>query len=266
MKTANMRDKEVLTRQYKDSSNLEIRKNFHKKYGTNPNEYSEWILSKIKFFDGCRVLEVGCGTGNLWEKHAELVDNFTELVLADISPGMIELVREKYTGRKNIRIQVMDVVDMPFEESSFDIIVANSMLYHVNDVEAALDNIRRVLRDGGIFYATTFGKDGQISYIHHVMFEMGLSDSKEIDKISFSLENGEEFLRRHFSAVKLEPYEAHLEVSEPADLVDYIFSMASWSHVDRCNREKMMTYFESRKDSKGIIYIPMMYGMFIASK
>jgi len=266
MKTANMRDQEVLARQYQDNSNLQIRQNFHKKYGTNPVEYTEWILSKIEFIKGCRILEVGCGTGNLWAKHPQLVESFSALVLTDISPGMIELVREKYAGRKNIHIQVMDVLDMPFEANSFDIIVANSMLYHVNDVEAALENIHRVLRPGGELYATTFGKDGQISYINNAMFAMGLSDSKKVDDISFSLENGRELLAKYFSVVKLEPFDAHLEVTDPAELVEYIFSMASMSRLDSSNRDQMIAYFESKKDSRGILTIPMMYGMFIASK
>ena len=266
MKTRNMRDKEVLTRQYKDSSNLDIRKNFHKKYSTNPIRYTDWILSKIEFFKGCRVLEVGCGTGSLWENSPELIDTFSELVLTDISTGMIDIVKENYAGRKNIQIQAMDVLDMPFEANSFDIVVANSMLYHVNDVDSALENIQRILRKDGVFYATTFGKDGQINYINKAMFEMGLSDSKKIDEISFTLENGRLILRNHFSVVKEETFDNHLEVLEPLDLVEYIFSMSSMAHIDRSNRDKMKAYFESKKDSQGILTIPLMYGMFISLK
>jgi len=114
-----------------------------------------------------------------------LIDTFSELVLTDIYQGMIDIVMESYAGRKNIQIQAMDVLDMPFEENSFDIIVANSMLYHVNDVDSVLENIHRILRDDGVFYATTFGKDGLINYINNAMFEMGLSDSKKIDEISY---------------------------------------------------------------------------------
>jgi hypothetical protein len=98
------------------------------------------------------------------------------------------------------------------------------------------------------------------------MFEMGLSDSKIIEEISFSLENGRDILRRHFSAVKEETYDNHLEVLEPVDLVEYIFSMSSMCHIDRSNRDKMKAYFESKKDSRGILTIPMLYGMFISLK
>jgi ubiquinone/menaquinone biosynthesis C-methylase UbiE len=266
MKTRNMRDKEVLARQYKNGSNLDIRKNFHKKYSTNPIDYQDWILSNIKFFKGCRILEVGCGTGTLWEKHPELIDTFSKLVLTDMSKGMIDIVKERYAGRKNIQIQTMDVLDMTFEDDSFDIIVADSMLYHVTNMDLALENIHRILRGEGVFYATTFGKDGLLNYINNAMFEMGLSDSKKMDEISFTLENGGDILRNHFSVVKEETYDDHLEVLEPLDLVEYIFSMSSMHHIDISNRDKMNAYFESKKDSKGILTIPKMYGMFISVK
>ena len=95
---------------------------------------------------------------------------------------------------------------------------------------------------------------------------MGLSDSKKIDEISFTLENGRLILRNHFSVVKEETFDNHLEVLDPLDLVEYIFSMSSMSHIDRSNRAKMNAYFESKKDSQGILTIPMLYGMFIALK
>ncbi len=88
---------------------------------------------------------------------------------------------------------------------------------------------------------------------------------KKIDEISFSLENGSDILRNHFSTVREETYDNHLEVADPADLVEYIFSMASMSDVDQSNREKMYAYFEFKKDRQGFLTIPQMYGMFISS-
>ena len=91
-----------------------------------------------------------------------------------------------------------------------------------------------------------------------------MSDSKKIDDISFCLENGIDILRKYFSLVKEEKYDAHLEVSEPLDLVEYIFSMASMSDMDKSNRKKMNAYFESKKDRQGILTIPQIYGMYIS--
>ena len=261
-----MRDKAILASQYQDSANLEIRQNFHKKYAAKPTAYTEWILSRIEFFAGCRVLEVGCGTGSLWENHPALVDTFSELLLTDISPGMLDIAREKYAGRKNVRLQAVDVLDMPFAPGSFDIIVANSMLYHVNDVAAALENIRRTLRQDGKFYATTFGENGLFGYIHNALFEMGLAPSKKPGEISFALENGADLLRRRFSVVEKVTFQSQLQVTEPLDLVAYIYSMASMSHLDQSHRDKICAYFENKRDRQGILAIPQEYGMFICSK
>ena len=86
-------------------------------------------------------------------------------------------------------------------------------------------------------------KMDKLNYINNAMFEMGLSDSKKIDEISFSLENGSDILRNHFLKVKEETYDDHLEVLEPLDLVEYIFSMSSMSHIDLSNRDKMNALF-----------------------
>ena len=52
-----------------------------------------------------------------------------------------------------------DIRDLPFEDESFDGVVANHMLYHVPDRPQALAEIRRVLRSAGRVFATTNGGD-----------------------------------------------------------------------------------------------------------
>jgi ubiquinone/menaquinone biosynthesis C-methylase UbiE len=266
MKTAYMRDQAILAKQYQDSANLEIRRNFHKKYGTNSISFPDWILGYLKVFNGCRGLEVGCGTGSLWENAPEITAAFSELVLTDISTGMTAAAEKRFAGWPNVKVQALDVLTLPFADRSFDLVVANSMLYHVQDVDAALSQIHRVLRDDGVLYATTFGKEGLLQFIHRGMFEMGLAESKEIDDISFSLENGAELLQKHFSKLNIAYYDNHLEVSDVRDLIAYIFSMSSMSQVDRSHQDQMAAYFESKKDPNGILTIPNLSGLFICSK
>ena len=264
MNHQNMRDEKILTKQYKNSKNLDIRQSFHQNYGTNPIEYKSWIRSKMTFFKGCRILELGCGTGSLWRREAELIDSFSELVLSDISEGMVEETKKSYAEQKNVTCEVFDILDISYPEDSFDIIIADSMLYHVPNLEQALKNIHRILKKDGIFYATTFSSsEGLINYINHALYEMRLSATDQSKRISFSLENGSELLSKYFSSVKKELYIDDLEVTKSEDIVKYILSMSSMLHVDVSDRAKMLAYFESQKDSSGVIKIPKLYGMFI---
>jgi len=264
----NMCDKAVLDEQYKDSEKLDIRKMFHKKYSTNPVEYDDWIVSKIHFFEGCRILELGCGTGNLWMDQTALVDSFSELVLSDISEGMVESAKENHADKKRIKCEVIDTQAIPYPDGSFDIVVANSMLYHIPELEQAVKEIHRVLKTDGVFYATTAStSEGLMNYITASLYEMGLSETSGAAAISFSLENGEELLARYFSNVKRDLYDDRLEVTEVADLVAYIYSMSSvYYQLDVSSSADLHAYFEEQKDSEGIIKIPKLYGIFISQK
>jgi len=231
-------------------------------------DYESWIHSKIHFFEGCRILELGCGAGDFWKNSAELTDSFSELILSDISAGMVDAAKGKYAHKKNINCQVVDILDIPYPENSFDIIIANSMLYHVPELEYALKEVHRALSPNGIFYATTFStSEGLLNYINNALYEIGLSANESVNDISFSLENGKEMLTKYFSSVNRKLYDDHLEVTKTSDIVEYILSMSSlYYQVDNSNSADMLAYFEKQKDSAGIIKIPKLYGIFIASK
>jgi len=52
---------------------------------------------------------------------------------------------------------VVDAQAIPYPDAHFDAIIANHMLYHVPDRPKALAEIRRALKPGGHFYASTLG-------------------------------------------------------------------------------------------------------------
>ena len=94
---------------------------------------------------GARVLDVGCSTGHVI---AAVPDEY-ERIGADISSGSIELARAL---RPEIRFEEAPVEALPFEDQSFDCVLALDILSAsgVDDDAAALREIRRVLRPGGI--------------------------------------------------------------------------------------------------------------------
>jgi SAM-dependent methyltransferase len=95
-----------------------------------------------------RVLEVGCGMGQLAQRLHEELD--AEVVAIDQSERMVELTRER-----GVDARVADVQELPFGDGEFDVVVAAWMLYHVPDVERGLDEIVRVLgRNGRLVTAT----------------------------------------------------------------------------------------------------------------
>ena len=56
-----------LVEQYKNASNLDIRIGLHQKYSQNPQPWFEWIYEQLNLKEKDKVLELGCGTGELWK-------------------------------------------------------------------------------------------------------------------------------------------------------------------------------------------------------
>lgn len=91
-----------------------------------------------------RVLDAGCGEGQLIH---HIVENSPDLVAVGIDDDKpdLKLHWEEFAGPR-LRFEVADVCNLPFEDNSFDIVTAFSMLEHLADPHLALREIRRVCR------------------------------------------------------------------------------------------------------------------------
>ena len=155
--------------------------------------------------------------------------------------------------------QVIDIQNIPYSDASFDIVIANMMLYCVPDLHRGLFEVRRVLKPGGKFYCATYGERGIMQFINDTLRNLGVHG--EIYK-SFTLQNGAEILRSHFDEVTMCTRDDGLKITVVDDFVDYVMSMSSLAGVERLNRDSLYQAFES-KLVNGILYIPKEYGMFI---
>ncbi|MCH8206807.1 MAG: class I SAM-dependent methyltransferase [Chloroflexi bacterium] len=97
-----------------------------------------------------RILELGCGPAELWVKNIDRVPSAWRITLSDLSEGMVREARQNLqSGVSRFSFAVCDAQRVPFDDESFDAVIANHMLYHVSDRQRAYAEIRRVLRPGG---------------------------------------------------------------------------------------------------------------------
>ena len=253
----------TIIEQYKNAKNLNDRILLHEKYSTNKQGWFSWLFEKIDFSRINRLLELGCGNGKLWEENKMDLRN-REIFLSDISDGMIDEVRNKLGSDFNCI--VANAEKIPFKDAYFDAILANHVLFYLNDLNLGLKEISRVLKCDGIFYCSTYGKkhmkeiteivqnfDARINLSNHSLYDI------------FGLENGEAILKHYFSNVERMDYQDSLEITESKPLIDYIMSChGNQNEILGPRLFEFKEYIESILKSEGKIIVTKQAGMFKA--
>jgi ubiquinone/menaquinone biosynthesis C-methylase UbiE len=255
----------LLTDQYKDASNLDARIQLHRRFSTNKYGWLRWVFDQFDLPLACRILDLGCGPANLWGENLDRIPAGWEITLTDFSPGMVEQAQENLrdSGRP-FTFDAVDAQTIPYDDASFDVVIANHMLYHVPDRAKALAEMRRVLRPGGKLYTSTVGETHT-----RELFEMiGRFDPEGKFKHvvpSFTLENGAAQLAPWFSKTTLHRYEDDLEITKAEPLVAYVMSMIEARSVFTDDRlAALITYVEQEIAAHGRIHITKDSGLFQA--
>ena len=228
-----LNDSAAVRKQYSTPANLSTRISIHSKYSTNKQGFGNWIVSHYDFHPGMSVLELGCGTGEMWLGKQEMIRGCSRFVLSDFSEGMLAKARGTLGDTDGIDYRVIDIQDIPFPDQSFDAVIANMMLYHVPDLSRGLREVRRVLKRGGAFYCATFGENGMMDYICGLFSAYGVKN--DVNR-SFTLQNGESTLLSVFRQAECLRYEDTLEVTDVEDMVDYICSLTGMSELRQLPR------------------------------
>ena len=246
-------DKAVVKNQYATSARLETRISIHEKYSRNKQPFGEWIVSHYDLRPGERVLELGCGTGSMW-KGVSLPDG-CRVMLTDLSAGMLETARQN-TAHLNADYTVCDAMDLPYADASFDIVIANMMLYHVAEIDRALGEIRRVLRRTGRFFAATFGEHGAVEAVLE-MLQLPCDVNHR-----FTLQNGTMQLEKHFSRISIMRRDDALDITHLPDLVGYLRSMEGMTALADIPDERLLYAFNEHAVNN-TLSLPKEYGLFV---
>jgi len=261
----NYRDQAYLSNsQYKDATNLSARLDLHRRFSVNTYGFHHWVFDHFKLDEGSKLLELGCGPGELWRSNRERVPASWQITLTDFSLGMLQQAR-KLLGEERFAYEVAHAQELPLADASFDAVIANHMLYHIPDLLRALGEFRRVLKPSGHFYATTFGREHMRELDELVWKHWPESHWKGLGESSpFVLENGQEKLAPFFVQITLDIYEDALEVTEAEPLAAYAFSGRLGSLLTREMRESFTSLIRQELAARGTIHITKASGLFEA--
>jgi SAM-dependent methyltransferase len=211
--------------QYRDSSKLTARANLHSRYGTASTPWFSWVVQQIEWRRDAVVLEVGCGPGWIWEQARHGVPGDLHLMLTDLSIGMVgEAVDRTRASFGDVDGAVVNAQCLPFDDQTFDVAVANHMLYHVPDPARAVSELRRVLRDDGVLLASTNGPS-HLRELDEIASEVFGPRTMPRYMETFGAQNGGGILGTQFPNVEWRSYDGDLVCTNVDDVLAYLVSM-----------------------------------------
>lgn len=285
-----------MRQQYLNSSNIGARISLHAKYAVNPQGWFPWIFEQCglegvgslgagdegagkrcgrkKAQGGMCVLELGCGSGSFWLENWERIPAGLIVTISDASEGMLREAKKALTGRKwegegsrpSFTYRVIDFHEIPCEDASFDLVIANHVLFYAKDFAKVLGEIQRVLKPGGRLVCSTYGTAHmkEISALASQFDDRIVLAAQNLYEI-FGKENGGEILAPYFGQVEWRQYEDHLLVTEAEDLMDYVISCHGNQNRFIVNDYKAFRQFVEGKIRKGF-YVTKDAGVFVCVK
>jgi SAM-dependent methyltransferase len=253
--------------QYKDATNLNARLTIHERFSTNSYGWFHWVFDTLnKLPANAKILELGCGPGVLWKSMIDQIPPGWDITLSDLSPGMLDAAWRNLvvTGRA-FQFKEIDAQSIPFEDETFDAVIANHMLYHVPDRTKAIAEIKRVLKPSGRLIATTVGEN----HMHEIMDwfrRIHVDNVWESFVVPFTLENGLDQLKPYFPQVRVSRYKDNLHVTEIEPLMAYIHSGVRVGELSAEELARLQRDLEKELKKKRKIFISKDSGLFEAIK
>ena len=257
----------LLTEQYKDSGNLDARIEIHRRFSTNSYGWFNWVFDTLATLPKeANVLELGTGSGALWVDIADKIPAAWTITLSDLSDGMLDAAwRNLVVTGRNFKFEQIDAQSIPYADETFDIVIANHMLYHVPDRPKALAEIKRVLKKGGHLIAATVGENHQ-KEIKNWLGRIGKGGKFSPFSEPFTLENGAEQLAPFFANITVSRYEDSLLVTEVQSMIAYLRSSTRASEISEEELAKVKAELEKEIQQSGKIFISKDTGLFKALK
>lgn len=223
-----------LKSQYENANNISARIRLHKDYSVNKQGWFPWIYSTgispiieqlQKSNETISILELGCGEGSLWQENLHHLPENIHITLSDISEGMIRDVRRNLGTDPRFEYDTFDCQTIPAKADSFDLVIANHLLFYCDDIPQVCKEIQRVLKPNGIFLCSTYGS-GHMKEITELVqkFDKRIILAAENLYDRFGLNNGEDILSKFFSNIELHRYEDEIVIKHAEPLIEYILS------------------------------------------
>ena len=239
-----------------DEYNLNYRILLHNRFSTNDTNWFNWIFYLMSTKSGEKILELGAGNGEMWVRNNDALPIGATVLVSDISEEFLNQSRGRINNKDNAyKFEVIDMHNIGYSAATFDKVLANTMLYHSNNIGEVLNQISNVMKNDGQFFATTSGLDHLIElkeivceFDSRILFPLNGENKK------FCLENGESILNPFFKNVECVKFDNLLRITD----IDYFYEFIASFKDDRIHN--IAPIIENQNDFKGFLQSKMRRG------
>ncbi len=237
------------------------------RYTERKENWFNWVFSHLNLKENAKILELGSGNANLWRLNFSELPTELTITISDVSKGMLKAAKKSLEeSKKRFNFKVINIESIPINDSSYDIIIANHMLYHANNRNHALREVKRVLKPDGIFYTSTTSVD---HYKELTQIMLDFDNRLESFKMSnlennFHCENGKEILERFFTSVNSFKYRNNLKLYEADPIFRYALSCFNGVEckILKQKEQEFLRYCNDIISQEGCIEITNKNGLF----
>jgi len=116
---------------------------------------------------GEQLLEIGSGGGAIAEGLSSARPGL-QITATDLDPVMVDAATRRLKDNPDVVVQSADATSLPFDDGAFDSVVSCLMMHHVIEWEAAVAEIARVLKPGGVFVGYDLTRTPVATAVHRV--------------------------------------------------------------------------------------------------
>lgn len=206
---------------YDADDDLRVRREFHEKYSLMQGNFHEWVVSQLPIQPKDTILDVGTGPGDFPQLLRRLGHQGVVIGM-DLSEGMAKTAQKSDPAQGWL---VADAQQLPFPDGTFNGTMARHMLYHVPDIDRAVQEMARVTAMDGWAIAVTNGRDN-MTLIFDIWDAIEHPDVAQTEAISarFPLEGAAEFFTPYFANVQTIMRDDAVSLPTIEPLIHYLFS------------------------------------------
>jgi len=249
---------DLLKDHYRNIENWRVKEQTHERYTQPKVNFVNWTMNRVQWQGDETVLDAGCGPGRYFSYFQQNLPDATYIGL-DYSTSMVS----GHPAQSRLVRGALDTIPLP--DNTFDVVMANHVLYMLPDIELAIQELQRVLKPNGVLVSatnsiTTMPQFREL-FRRSILLVSTPGTSRSIKPPvglhqRFSLENGSVTLARHFDAVVRHDMPGAFVFSQVDPIMDYLESSrtthepqlpasVTWDQVMVLMREQLVNLLSS---------------------